>query len=361
MPAELEFTGERFVPGVPGEIVYEHVHRYAFASRFASGRRVLDAACGEGYGSALLAQVAVAVTGVDLDAATVDHARTTYVARNLSFAQGSITALPLPAESVDLVVSFETIEHLAATDQPAMLAEFARVLVPDGLLLVSSPNRPEYSDRRNYLNPFHIHELDRADLARLLAERFEASRWFRQRIWLGSMLRSESRAETAELWEGDHASVTPAGTTEAMYFVVLAAKTESALPALLPAVSLFADRDETELSRHDAQAREAIRLDGLAGERLAALDRQTGHIQHLERLVAERDAELARREVLHAEQVQALHAAGEATAEAVRECERLERALDAQERLITYRQSLRWWLAFPWVRVRLAWAQWRGR
>src|SRR6266403_4168752 len=74
-PMEIPFTGERFLPGCAGEIAYEHWHRYAFARRFATGKRVLDAACGEGYGTALLSKVASAVVGVDIDAATVAHAR----------------------------------------------------------------------------------------------------------------------------------------------------------------------------------------------------------------------------------------------------------------------------------------------
>ena len=382
----LEFTGERFVPGVSGEIVYEHVHRYAFARRFASGRRVLDAACGEGYGSALLAQVAAEVIGIDVDAETIDHARAAYQAPNLSFTRASITSLPLPDESVDVVVSFETIEHLQSTDQPAMLAEFSRVLRPEGLLIVSSPNRPEYSDRRSYQNPFHVHELDRDELARLLDVGFPASSWFRQRIWLGSMIRSEAPVATVELWEGDHAGVAPHGLNEALYFVVLAAKSQSAIPALSPSLSLLSDRNDTELARHEAQAREAIRLDRLAGERLDMLDRQIGHIQHLERLVAEREALLARdREALSVAQQakselqqslaqsisqsrQALGAAEQAHSQtrhalddAVQDCNRLERALDAQQRIIAYRQSVRWWLALPIVRARLAWMQWRSR
>lgn len=362
---ELAFTGERFVPGVPGEIVYEHVHRYAFARRFARGRRVLDAACGEGYGSALLAQVAERVTGIDLDAASIEHARATYRAPNMSFELASVTALPVPAESVDLVVSFETLEHLPASDQPAMLAEFARVLAPDGLLLISSPNRVEYSERRGYHNPFHLHELDRDQLSRLLGERFQAMRWFRQRIWLGSMLRAEARGNQAEVWEGDASGVADAAANEAMYFVVLAARTEAAIPVEGASLSLFSDREESELARHEAQAREALRLEALAGERLAALDRQTSHIQHLERLVAERDAELVRRDAVHAaaqvDARRALDAIEALKTEAMGECDRLQRALDAQERIILYRQGMRWWLALPWLRAKLAWVQWRGR
>src|SRR5436190_10605249 len=98
-----EFTGERFLPSCSGEIAYEHWHRYAFARRFVAGKRVLDVACGEGYGSALLAQVAATVTGIDIDAAAVAHARESYAAlTNLRFNEGSAATLPLLDGSVDV-------------------------------------------------------------------------------------------------------------------------------------------------------------------------------------------------------------------------------------------------------------------
>ena len=74
MAKPLEFTGERFTPECVREIRHEHLHRYVFARALCGGARVLDAACGEGYGSALLAGAAKQVTGVDLDKATVAHA-----------------------------------------------------------------------------------------------------------------------------------------------------------------------------------------------------------------------------------------------------------------------------------------------
>jgi 2-polyprenyl-3-methyl-5-hydroxy-6-metoxy-1,4-benzoquinol methylase len=74
MMSDLPFTGERFIPGAAGDMAYEHWHRYAFARRFAAGKRVLDAACGEGYGTALLASVATEALGVDLDPAAIEHA-----------------------------------------------------------------------------------------------------------------------------------------------------------------------------------------------------------------------------------------------------------------------------------------------
>ena len=82
----LTFTGERFVPGARGEIWVEHWHRYHFAARFAAGMRVVDAACGEGYGSALLARSAASVVGADISPAAVAHARRAYAGvANLSF------------------------------------------------------------------------------------------------------------------------------------------------------------------------------------------------------------------------------------------------------------------------------------
>ena len=134
--ADLTFTGERFLPACTGEIAYEHWHRYAFARRFVAGKRVLDAACGEGYGSALLGEAAASVVGVDIDGPTIAHAGSRYGNDGrVRFIEGSCTELPLPDASIDVVVSFETIEHLREEDQPRMVAEFARVLSPGGIVV----------------------------------------------------------------------------------------------------------------------------------------------------------------------------------------------------------------------------------
>src|SRR5689334_11915356 len=93
-PFALPFTGERFTPECVREIWYEHWHRYAFARRLVQGKRVLDCACGEGYGSALLADGAAEVVGVDIDAAAIAHAEERYGARaNLRYEKGDATAL----------------------------------------------------------------------------------------------------------------------------------------------------------------------------------------------------------------------------------------------------------------------------
>jgi SAM-dependent methyltransferase len=396
----LTFTGERFLPGCSGEIAYEHWHRYAFARRFAAGRRVLDAACGEGYGTALLATVASGAVGVDVDIATVEHARATYgESQRLRFVAASCTGLPLPSGSIDVIVSFETIEHISAAEQREMLSEFSRVLKPEGVLVLSSPNRRLYSESRNYVNEFHVHELDREELARLLTPVFPAQHWLRQRLicWSGIWPESELSGTTrTEAWLGDTKEIAPYPTPEAMYFIVVAARNVDCLPAIEVQLSLFTDAEESVLNRAEANAAEVVRLDGLLKERDTSLDRQMEHVHHLEKLVAEReriveerdrqlaeinkaheqrdriigerDSELAELRAKHERMVaesekelalrtEALALQSKKVTMLEAERERQSAALAAQERAIAYLQSFRGWLGWPSRRLR----QWRDQ
>src|SRR5262245_7444063 len=176
----MEFTGERFVPSVAGDIRTEHLHRYLTACRLAEGKRILDIASGEGYGSQMLAETAVSVVGVDIDQASVTHANETYKRRNLRFLIGCATQIPIDNSSVDFVVSFETIEHL--TDHHQMMSEIKRVLSPGGILVISSPDKLEFSDIPGYKNPFHLRELYRSELSMLLGAHFTNHELYGQRV-----------------------------------------------------------------------------------------------------------------------------------------------------------------------------------
>src|SRR5262252_5161939 len=91
----LPWTGERYVPEIQGNIALEHLHRYALSCEIAAGQRVLDIACGEGYGSAMLAEVAQSVVGVDSSREAILHASKKYSKPNLEFKIGSCADIPL--------------------------------------------------------------------------------------------------------------------------------------------------------------------------------------------------------------------------------------------------------------------------
>jgi ubiquinone/menaquinone biosynthesis C-methylase UbiE len=157
----VEFTGERVIPGqVNDDLWREHVARYAFARRYAEGRRVLDAGCGTGYGAAELAQSAAEVVGVDVAPEAIEYARTSYPLPTVRFVVSSCTSVPFPQNSFELVVAFEVIEHLP--DFRAFLNECGRVITPQGLFIVSSPNKRYYADSRakEGPNPYHQHEFE---------------------------------------------------------------------------------------------------------------------------------------------------------------------------------------------------------
>ena len=230
----IEFTGERFMPSESGEIRYEHMHRYAWVAALCEGKDVLDIACGEGYGSALLSTRAQSVVGVDISDAAVAHARQAYSDKtNLRYELGSATAIPVPTASMDVAVSFETVEHLL--QQEEMLAELRRVLKPDGLLIMSSPNKKVYSDDRNYSNEYHVKELYFDEFDSLLKTQFEAITYLGQRLGTGSIvspLDSTSDAYAALGLRDDVPVRKTASLQDVMYFVAICARHESLLPAL---------------------------------------------------------------------------------------------------------------------------------
>ena len=184
--AVLQFTGERMTSDAHGQIEYEHVHRYCFARLFCRGKDVVDVAAGEGYGSALLAQVANRVIGVEMSADAVGHATSVYGRPNLCFIRGDARHLPLQSNIADVVVSFETIEHLY--EQELFLAEIRRILRPGGLFVISSPDSEVYSYPGSPVNPFHRRELTRDEFKGMLCAVFPNTCFYSQRALIGSAL-----------------------------------------------------------------------------------------------------------------------------------------------------------------------------
>lgn len=169
------FTGERFIPGIQDEgLAIEHIQRYESIRELVSDKVVLDAACGEGYGSRILSDYALNVIGLDISEDTIKKAQNKYIdAQNLRFVQGSIAQMPLEDNSIDIVVSFETIEHVSEKLQKRFLIEVERVLKTDGLLIISTPNKKVYSDLYNYHNEYHIKEFYEKEFVDFLSYYFK--------------------------------------------------------------------------------------------------------------------------------------------------------------------------------------------
>ena len=229
----LEFTGERYMPSEEGKIRLEHYHRYAVSLEASKDKDVLDVACGEGYGSAMLATVAKSVVGVDISEEVVVHASDTYATRNLVFRQGSVLKLDFDDDSFDVVVSFETIEHLA--EQTEMLSELRRVLRAKGSLIISSPNRPVYSEGNGEVNDFHVKELDFGEFNELLKQQFPAVAFYGQRIQIGSLLCPlAGRHSRYTIWHdnGEELRDSPRKCVDPEYFLAVCSASESELPEL---------------------------------------------------------------------------------------------------------------------------------
>jgi len=192
----MKFTGERIIPEgkYSSPDTLEHIERYYFALDYVKAKRVLDVACGIGYGSALLAEKANQVVGLDIDRGSIDYAKSHYSCQNLKFIIGDVQDLNFPDSFFDTIVSFETIEHLPSP--PMFLKELKKVLKPNGILILSSPDREitkEILIDTSYKNPFHLKEFTLKELTALLSKFFKIESIYGQFLYKPSFLNVFSR------------------------------------------------------------------------------------------------------------------------------------------------------------------------
>lgn len=293
-PITIEFTGERFLPNNPdaaGEIEVEHYHRYLMARKFAQGKKVLDVACGEGYGSYLLSEVASSVTGVDISEETIEHATNSYQRTGLTYLQGNAAKIPVADGSIDLVVSFETIEHHDRHEE--MMLEISRVLQQDGLLIISSPDKKEYSDIPNYDNPYHVKELYLSEFETLLRKHFSNIALLGQRIKFGSIIAPLNKNESIfESFKKSDASYSDCkGIFSPMYFIAMVSN------GILPSLPSGIYEEKIENANYvigvkNIYEKSYKKMHGKNQEYLEVIEEKNKQISNLNRIVDEEFSEL---------------------------------------------------------------------
>ncbi len=182
------FTGERFISNdiKSRRLAQEHWHRYLWATNFAKNATVLDIACGEGYGANYLAKYAKNVIGADISEETIQYAAQHYKKNNLQYQVMNSNNINIDNNTIDLIVSFETIEHMNANNQIKTLSEYSRVLKSDGILLITTPGTESPRHCKN--NKFHLKECSLEEFKLLLQKHFKNVKIVGQSIYECSII-----------------------------------------------------------------------------------------------------------------------------------------------------------------------------
>lgn len=165
-----------------GDESQEHINRYVFAAQYIKDKIVLDAACGNGFGSFILAQSAKEVYGIDFEEKLVGEAKGRYGKENISFSLGNVAALAFPEAMFDVVVSLETIEHLDGAEQRQFLSVLKKILKPEGIIIMSTPDKSIWKELVLHQHD-HKKELTQTEFASLLREYFGELDIYGQRFY----------------------------------------------------------------------------------------------------------------------------------------------------------------------------------
>ena len=319
------FMQERYVPGTWSTLAeYEHLPRYLFAKDFCDGKQVLDFGCGTGYGTAVLAQQAHSVFGIDIDASALEWARQHHTATNLAFEEKADLGLSLPNQSFDVIICFEMIEHVYESTQVEAVQSFARLLKNDGLLIISTPN-PEITKLYGP-NPFHLKELSRDEFLGLLHKQFPYVLLLEQAIQPAILIQpSEDAARYIR-----SASLTRQDIPKSAIFIALC----SHQPISIPESVCFLDfrNDFIAQQIHGMDILNRIRLEYYQATQ--EITNQAAEIHRLHDALAAKDQAVAQQAAEIHRLHDALAAKDQAVAQQAAEIHRLHDALAAKDQAV---------------------------
>jgi ubiquinone/menaquinone biosynthesis C-methylase UbiE len=210
---------ERIETHIFNENTLEHLHRYAFVRSLVKGKIVLDIASGEGYGSYLIAKTAKKVYGVDIDPSVVRNATVKYKADNLTFLDSDIRNIPFEQNAFDIIICFETIEHVE--NQDLVMTELKRVLKTEGVLIISTPEKKRYSDDRNFKNIYHVKEFYEREFKSFVNNHFKNSVFFHQYLSYGSFIHFEDDILINEILTGNFNKVEKIAKSSPLYIIAV--------------------------------------------------------------------------------------------------------------------------------------------
>lgn len=275
---DFAFAGESVGPEATERHRAERRHGYLFAKQFADGKDVVDVASGEGDGSFVLGQVARSVVGVDPDPEVIERAQRLYGAPSRRFAVGDVRDIPLKEHRADLVVSFKSIEPIAAALKA--VTEFRRVLRPEGVLILSTP-AVAIDTAKSDVVPDPVRESAREELLDLLRDRFKNVRILEQRFLHGSIIGARSGAAAAPtlfIAESDTELSESAGPVGELRFVAVASDAD------LPELGWSVLDDSRNFSRLTAELRTAAHLLASRDARIAELERDLATARRIDAL-----------------------------------------------------------------------------
>jgi ubiquinone/menaquinone biosynthesis C-methylase UbiE len=290
--ATLDNDYERMVPEFHGDtLIYaEHVTRYLAARELVSGKIVLDIASGSGYGTQILAETAQKVYGVDVNERAVNYSQKHFGGKNIEYLVGDGEKIPLPTHSVDVVITFETIEHIA--DYKKFVKEIKRVLRPDGLAIVSTPNDIEFAEG----NHFHLHEFTYDELVDMLREDFTNIDPYYQGTWKYVAVGTQEVFERSGDIQLRTLNVAPKPPEQQLYFYLVCSNRQitEKIESIAALGEHYSDRKLVEIESTHLQRQKTLE------ERVDILEKESEHYkeqfknEHKTRVTLEHDINVIR-------------------------------------------------------------------